>query len=168
MLQCTTACTPPRCDEPETRVSLAGVDNDPILGVYEGKLLWLQTLDETVIRLTLLPRASSATLTCGSGTTELNILTSTSDNVVDASQILDASITAEGYVQLGAVIVQLNPRTLTIDGKVPDAPGIFDRMPTATLTLTRQPSGGWEGEIQMVSTSDKLHLAMATLEKVAS
>ncbi len=156
---------PRECEAPDGEVALVAVEEDSTFGVFEGPLEWLQTADQSNLRITITRDAESATRSCDYAQVGATYKLQTSDGSVTGSKNAMISVTTDGVALAPSQSLVIDASGLLDAGKLPDAPGIEDRNPRATLTL-EQTAEGLSATISVRSNTDQLTAALGTLSRV--
>jgi hypothetical protein len=154
----------PECD-PVSEVVLVAPEQDPNRGAFEGTLTWLQTGEDTTLRVSVTTEANSATRSCGPAVVQMALTAETTDGVLLGSRQMDGYVSNEGRFEAGYRGLPLDLVTLGRSGKLTDAPGIEDRNATARLDLAPESDGTWSATVVVQSPSDRLTVGMATLTR---
>lgn len=164
-------CGCPRvCGDPEkAQLELAGNDDDPSLGTFKGQLSWLQTSEESTLEISLRTADEFATSHCGDPFfASLSVTVQTEDGVLDATTISRGRFGTDGFLIAPTSAVPLEVERLVAANKIPGAPDILARGPSAYLTLTATAKSVYEATIQVRSSTDHLHIALAALERTGA
>jgi hypothetical protein len=153
----------------DSEVVLVAHEEDPNLGAFEGSLTWLQTAEETTLRVSITTEATSTTKSCDSAQVNLVVAAETTDGALhDIAQHMMGNISDAGLLVPSNTVLTLDLRPLLEGGKLVDAPGIENRNPSATLSLEPQPDGTWSATITVRSATDRLTVGVATLARAGA
>lgn len=144
---------------------LAPPEEDPNLGAFEGSLSWLQTGEETKLRVSMTTEATSATKSCNSAQVDLAVAADTMDGVLHDTQQVRAYVSDAGLLAPSTLVLTIELLALVGGGKLVEAPGIENRNANATLSLEPQSDGTWSATVTVQSPSDRLTVALATLAR---
>jgi hypothetical protein len=158
-------CPDEGCADDGTRVTLVGSE-DPSLGTFTGPFTWLQTGEETTLEVTIAPKDEEATLRCGRARVEVAGTFVTADGVALGTATEDLVADARGVVEPDSIFLPLPASVVVEAGKVPEAPDILSRDPTAQLELSPI-DGRYEATLRVRSQSDNLHVGFGTLTRSA-
>jgi hypothetical protein len=154
------------CTEPEQPVELAPAEADPNLTTFEGTFTWLQTGDEAKLRFSTSRVASLGTKTCGQIAMEVEQELETTDGLVSVEGVSQQAATDDGFLIVRTQWFTLDPRPWIEAGRVPDAPGILARNPTAVATLAPEADGTWTAMFVVETSSDHMTVGSATLSRL--
>lgn len=157
---------PRECEQPDAEIPLVGQERDPSLGAFDGSLDWLQTGEKTSIRITAKPAgdAKVATRSCDYTRLEISYAVEASDRSLSFTRTVSGSVDHTGLVVPQTSALTLPVSVLVENGKLPEAPGIEDRNPTATLEL--EPTDeGLSATLFVRSRTDQLTVALGTLTR---
>ena len=155
---------PRECQEADGEIALVAVDEDPTFGVFEGPLEWLQTADQSNLRITVTRDAETATRSCDYAQVAVTYKLQTSDGSVTGMRGTLIDVTNDGMTISRTQSLTIDASALIDNGKLPDAPGIESRGPIATLVLEQTPDG-LSATISVRSSSDQMTVALGTLVK---
>lgn len=156
---------PSQCLTPDGEVELVGIDEDPSLGTFEGTVSWLQTGEQSMLRLIITPLADVAMRKCDYATVSVSYELESADAVLVQQHTTDGWADDKGKVTHGPLWLTLDPAALIDDGKLPNAPGIGERNPSARLTLEWREGGDWTGAIEVRTAHEELTAALVTLSR---
>jgi hypothetical protein len=149
-------------------VELAGPERDPNLGTFRGQLIWLQTGEQTEVVVQVEPDAPSMEVSCERAYAEVHYRIDSADGVLTLLVAAQLPLAEEGIVSFDGAVFAPDAGAIAAAGKLPEAPGIAERAPEATLTLSEE-SDGTRSLVLVVSTStDYFNVAIATLQRDAS
>ena len=157
---------PRECEQPDAEIQLVSVDQDPTLGTFEGQLDWLQTADQSTLRVTISRQAETATRSCDRAGIELAYEVASTDLVLSTTRTASVSVTNDGLTVPQSQYLTIDPLALVDNGKLPDAPGIAERKPIGTLILEATSNDELSATVQVRSSTDQLTVALGTLVRV--
>lgn len=157
---------PRECEQPDGEVDLVSAEQDPSLGTFEGKLDWLQSADQSTLRVTISRPDEIAIRSCDHTRAGLTYEIATTDLVISTTRMASVSVTSDGMTIPQTEYVTIDPITLVDNGKLPDAPGIADRKPIGTLILEPTSNDELSATVQVRSSTDQLTAALGTLVRV--
>jgi hypothetical protein len=153
------------CEQPDVEIALVGVEADPNVGSFEGPLTWLQTDEQVTLRVTVTPLADAVMRKCDQAVLDVSYELESSDAAIVVRQRARVWVDDTGRVAPSKWVAVLDAAALVAHGKLPDAPGIADREPTATLELEPREAGGWSGSIAVRTEHEELTAALVTLSR---
>jgi hypothetical protein len=158
---------PRECEQPDAEIPLVGAERDPSLGAFEGTLDWLQTGEKTSLRITAKPAgdAKVATGSCDYVQLQISYAVQASDQSISLTQTVVVSVDNAGLVVPQTSVLTLPVSVLVENGKLPEAPGVEDRSPTATLVLEPTIDEGLSATLFVSSRTDQLTVALGTLTR---
>lgn len=157
---------PRECEQPDTEIALVSVEEDPTLGTFEGQLDWLQSADQSTLRVTVSRQADSATRSCDYARVNLTYELATTDLVISTSRTASVGVTNEGATLPQTEYLTIDALTLVDNGKLPDAPGIAERKPIGTLILEVASDDELSATVEVRSSTDQLTVALGKLVRV--
>ena len=157
------ACPDEPCHEPNREVVLAGPEADPNLGTFRGQLLWLQTGQETELRVRATPEQASVEMACERGVVDVAFEIDSADGVLSLRVQAPLEVERDGRVRFSGAGAELDTQTLAGAGKLPEAPDLSARFPHATLTLLPEEDGSWSAVVAISTSTDYFNAAVASL-----
>lgn len=157
-------CPAEECEGPRVQVKLTA-EREPHIGTFSGTFTWLQTGEETTLDISVVPQKDVATTFCGSGRATVDVSATTQDGVLSERVSSDEDVSSRGTFQGGLSAVRLDLEILVAAGKIPDAPDILSRNPTADLSFWVSEEGTMEALILVWGGADRLHVGMGTLTR---
>lgn len=157
---------PRECEQPDAEIALVSVEQDPTLGTFEGQLDWLQSADQSTLRVTVSRQADSATRSCDRAQVNLTYEIATTDLVISTSPTASVGVTNEGVTLPQTKYLAIDALKLVDNGKLPDAPGIAERSPIGTLILEVASVDELSATVEVRSSTDQLTVALGKLVRV--
>lgn len=161
------ACSPidDRCDEPPVPAEVAGSTRDSALGTFEGTLSWLQTGEETGLKVLLRANETEGVTECEQSSVPVQVDVATEDEVLVRTFRNERALDDDGFLVGTQFSFGFGPAIIVGAGKVPEAPGLLERSPTALLTVAWTGEGTYDVTLTIHSSSDKLHVALGSVQK---
>lgn len=154
---------PRECEQPDADIHLVSAEQDPTLGTFEGQLDWLQSADQTSLRLQVSRQAEMARRSCDYAQVDLTWALESDDGAISEMHTARVGVDDAGVTIPQSQAFGIDVLALVQHGKLPDAPGIAARNPTATLSLVATSENELSVTVTVKSTTDHLTVAAGTL-----
>lgn len=156
---------PRECEQPDAEIPLVSAEKDPTLGIFEGQIDWLQSGDQSTLRVTVSRQAEAVTRQCDSARVELTYELETGEPAISAAPKSSVQVDNGGVIIPQTQHLTIDAIALADAGKLPDAPGIAMRKPVGTLILEATSDYELSATIEVRSNTDQLTVALGKLAR---